>query len=253
MLKAYFDDAGTHNGAPIAVMGGLIGTVEQWDELERRWGPQLSDPLPEVGKPPLKMFHMAACEAADGEFINYRPAERMLVAQHFRRHIAECGLVHTSSAVDAHAWNELVIGPVRDFLGPAIEVCFVNCLDRARQIASCHPYGDRIAVVFDQGLENSRLHKIIDLYKHHGNDKPEFVSITFGKVKHVYPLQAADIIATQNYWMAQEWMGIRPENDPDVAFRNVFRDRRTEGLILDREAIINEIKRRGSDGKLIPV
>ena len=27
MLKAYFDDAGTHAGAPIAVMGGLIGTV----------------------------------------------------------------------------------------------------------------------------------------------------------------------------------------------------------------------------------
>ena len=27
MLKAYFDDAGTHNGSPIAVMGGLIGTV----------------------------------------------------------------------------------------------------------------------------------------------------------------------------------------------------------------------------------
>ncbi len=34
MLKAYFDDAGTHASAPVVVMGGLVGTVEQWDALE---------------------------------------------------------------------------------------------------------------------------------------------------------------------------------------------------------------------------
>ena len=71
MLKAYFDDAGTHNGSPIAVMGGLIGTVAQWERLEDRWGKQLADPLPEAGKPRLQMFHMAECEASQGEFRDY--------------------------------------------------------------------------------------------------------------------------------------------------------------------------------------
>ena len=66
MLKAYFEDAGTHDGAPVAVMGGLIGTVEQWDELEKRWDRQLVDPLPEVGKSRLSAFHMADCEASRG-------------------------------------------------------------------------------------------------------------------------------------------------------------------------------------------
>src|SRR5271154_47753 len=46
MLKAYFDDAGTHGGSPLAVMGGLIGTIAQWDKLEDRWGKQLANPLP---------------------------------------------------------------------------------------------------------------------------------------------------------------------------------------------------------------
>ena len=252
MLKAYFDDAGTHGGSPLAVMGGLIGTIAQWDKLEDRWGKQLANPLPEVGKPSLSMFHMAECEASRGEFRDYKLPERMLVAQHFRRHIAECDFAHSSSVVDVVAWDELVTGPVRELLGPAIEVCFVNCLDRAKEFASGSPYGDKIAIEIDQGLENDRLHKVIDLYKKHGGNRPEFVSITFGKVKDIYPLQAADIIATQNYWMAQEWMDVRSTADADIGFRHAFRGRRIEGLVLDREAIINENKRRGPDGK-IPV
>ena len=177
----------------------------------------------------------------------------MLVAHHFRRHIAECDLAHTSSVADVAAWDELVTGEVREFLGPAIEICFVNCLDRARDFAFDHPYGAKIAVVFDQGIENPRLHTIIDMYKKYGRDRPEFVSITFGKVKEIYPLQAADIIATQSYWMAQEWMNIRMTKDADVYFRHSFKGRRGEGLIFDREAIINELRRRGPDVKLLPV
>jgi hypothetical protein len=227
-------------------MGGLIGTVEQWENLEGRWAMQLANPLPEVGKPKLQKFHMADCEASQGEFRGYRPPERMLVAQHFRRHIAECGLAHTSSSVDVAAWDQLIIGTIKELLGPAIEVCFVNCLDRARQITA---HGDMIAVVFDQGLQTDRLYRVIDLYKKHAGDK--IVSITFGKVKDIYPLQAADIIVTQHYWMAQEWMNIRPTKDPDVAFRHVFKGRPGEGLIFDREAIINERKRRGPDGRLL--
>jgi hypothetical protein len=177
------------------------------------------------------MFHMADCEASQGEFRDYKPPERMLVAQHFRRQIAECGLPHTSSSADVAAWDELIVGPVREFLGPASEVCFVNCLDRAREIT---PPADRIAVVFDQGLESGRLHSIVDLYKKHAG----VVSITFGKVKDIYPLQAADIVATQHYWMAQEWMKIRPTKDPDVAFRHAFKDKLGEGLLFDREGYI---------------
>jgi hypothetical protein len=254
MLKAYFDDAGTHASAPVAVMGGLIGTVAQWERLEDAWGKQLADPLPEVGKPRLNMFHMAECEAARGEFFAYNKAEKALVAQHFRRLIANAGLASTASAVDVAAWDDLVVGPVRDFLGPAIEPGFVHCLTRARDYAWDHPEGRQIAVVFDQGIENDRLHKIIDYYTDYSDSRVEFCSVTFAKVKNVYPLQAADIIATQNYWMAQEYMGIRAAGkDVDFSFRKLFADKPAEGLLLDRAAIAEDLRHRGPDGKLLPV
>jgi hypothetical protein len=254
MLKAYFDDAGTHAGAPVAVMGGLIGTVTEWGQLEDAWGEQLADPLPEVGKPRLSMFHMAACEAADGEFRDYKPTERQTVAQHFRRIIANSGLASTASAVDVAAWDDLVAGPVRDYLGPAIEPGFVHCLTRARDYAWDHPEGREIAVVFDQVIENDRLHKIIDYYTDYSDTRVDFCSITFAKVKNVYPLQAADIIATQNYWLAQQYMGIRAAGkDVDFSFRKLFAEKPAEGLILDRQAIAEDMRHRGPDGKLLPV
>jgi hypothetical protein len=53
MLKAYFDDAGTHAASPAVVLGGLIGTVDQWERLEKLWGLRLADPLPEIVSPSL--------------------------------------------------------------------------------------------------------------------------------------------------------------------------------------------------------
>jgi hypothetical protein len=253
MLKAYFDDAGTHGGSPVSVIGGLIGTVDQWSKLEKAWGEQLANPLPEVGKPRLSMFHMAACEAADGEFAQYKPVERQLAAQHFRRIIADADLASYASAVEVKAWDDLVVGQVRNFLGPAMAFCFEHCLQRVQDHVFDHQ-DHKVAVVFDQGIDRSRLHDIIDLYKNISDSRVEFVSITFAKVADVYPLQAADVIATQNYWLAQEALGIRPsDKDPDISFRHSFAERAAEGLLMGRAEIETELRHRGPDGRLLPV
>jgi hypothetical protein len=98
-----------------------------------------------------------------------------------------------------------------------------------------------------------RLHDVIDIHKNSPDDRVEFCSITFGKVRCNYALQAADIVATQNYWLAQNWMGVRAGNKaPDVAFRKAFSERPFEGLIFDRAAIEEELRRRGPDGKVLP-
>jgi hypothetical protein len=253
IIRAYFDDAGTHAGAPAVVTGGLVGTTAAWEALTKAWGEHLANPLPEAGKPPLKMFHMAACEAADGEFANYRPAERMLVAQHFRDIINKSGLASTATAIDVAAWDELVTGPVRGVLGSALECSFVNCLDRVRSVAFDHEDGRHVAVVFDQGIANPRLHELVDLYVKQPDGRVSFSSITFGKVREFYPLQAADIIATQSYWLAQEALGFgAADKDRDVAFRRIYAKMPSEGLLLNREGIIGELKRRGPDGRLLP-
>jgi capsid portal protein len=127
LLRAYFDDSGTHAGSAVVVLGGLIGTDSEWESFDAAWRAQLAVPLPD--KPRLKKFHLSSCVAAEDEFRHYKPVEREAVVGAFRDIIIHSGLASTASAVDRVAWDELVTGPVRRLLGAALQPCFLNCLD----------------------------------------------------------------------------------------------------------------------------
>jgi hypothetical protein len=90
MLRAYFDDAGTHQNSNVVVIGGLIGTEAQWERFERAWAAKLADPLPDAGKPPLRMFHLSGCAGRwpGSEFADYSDAEQDAVSHDFRQIIS---------------------------------------------------------------------------------------------------------------------------------------------------------------------
>jgi hypothetical protein len=201
MLRAYFDDSGTHPGSPVTVVGGLMGTVDQWTFFEPRWLEKLKNPLP--GKPRLRQFHLSHCRARDGEFREYSEPESDWVTREFREIIASSGLISTASAVNNLAWSELVVGPVRKRMETPLVQCFVNCIDEAIKITKVHPGGPKLALIFDQGIETDRLREITDIYGRHIGGNPWIVSTTFAKVELTLPLQGADMTATESYWQAQ--------------------------------------------------
>ena len=251
MLRAYFDDSGTHSGSPVTGMGGLVGTIPQWEHFEQQWGEKLKNPVP--GKPPLKAFHLSHCAALRGEFQNYGRAESDLVTAEFRRIIASSGLVSTASVIDRVAWDELILGPIREVLGSALEPCFGNCIDESMRIAKIqeNPGNHKIAIVFDQGIKSGRLQHMADLYMRHVGGNPWITSITFAKVQDVLPLQGADMAATESYWHAQKWLEAGDAAQARVHFQDYLKTVRGEGLIIDREAILGEVARRGPDGRVL--
>ncbi len=52
MLRAYFDDSGTHDASKIAVVAGLFGTEGRMDGLDRNWKKHLERPLDGMKAPP---------------------------------------------------------------------------------------------------------------------------------------------------------------------------------------------------------
>jgi hypothetical protein len=247
MVHAYFDDAGTHADSEIVVIGGLIGTESQWEKFERAWSAKLNDPLPEAGKSPLKMFHLSACAGRwpDSEFADYSDAEQDAVIRDFRQIIIDAKLTSTATAVDRKAWDALVIGPYREVLGPALNQCFVNCVDSCLRIVEPSTHGFMLAVMFDKGIWTAALQGIADAFYF-----PRLVSVNFGRVEHVLPLQGADIVATENYWHAAQWLKLGDAALPRPHLRHYLDNMLHEGLILDREAIVKEIARRGPDGRV---
>jgi hypothetical protein len=98
MLRAYFDDSGSHPDSEVVVVGGLIGNPAQWDEFERKWAALLAAPLP--GKPPLKRFHLSACNAQDKEFSGYNETECDAITHDFRQILIETRVISTASSID---------------------------------------------------------------------------------------------------------------------------------------------------------
>jgi hypothetical protein len=244
ILRAYFDDSGTHADSDVVVMGGLIGTAGQWEDFERQWTQKLKCPL--SNKPPLKRFHLSACNARKGEFASYSYAEQDAVIRDFREIIINAKLTSTASAIDRKAWDELVVGRYREVLGNPMPICFLNCVDEIVRFAEPQIHGHQISIVFDQGIYSGDLQKIVDQYTH----RPPVVSITFGKVQEILALQGADIVATENYWHALRW---RHDNNalPRPHLKHFLDNMLYQSRLLDREAIEMELRRRGLDGRLL--
>jgi hypothetical protein len=73
MLRAYFDDSGTH-GADIVLLAGVLGTEWQHRSLERMWQKLIDSPL-DGQKSRLSRFHMAECQSSHNEFAGWSRTE----------------------------------------------------------------------------------------------------------------------------------------------------------------------------------
>jgi hypothetical protein len=235
MLRAYFDDSGSHADSEIVTIGGVMGTPQQWNDFDERWKALLAEPLP--GKPKLRMFHLSHCNAQEGEFQAYSDAECDAVTHDFRQILIDCGLISTASSIDKRAWDELIVGPKRDWLGEALDVCVENCLTETIKIAGPHPEGDQIAVIFDRGIWTPRLDSVTEGYTY-PLGRPRIVTVTFSKVEDVPPLQGADITATENYWHAIKTLRDGYGAQPRPHMRHYLTHMFAEGFLIDRARII---------------
>ena len=242
MLRAYFDDSGTHKGSPVAVWAGLIGIDVQWERLESAWATKLKQPLP--GKPPLKLFHLAACAAAREQFRDYKPADGDAVRYDFRSIIIEAGLFSIGSVVSRPDWDELITGELRNRLGDAGTPCFLNCIRRGLEWArGTWTDENKIVFIFDEGQRNDHLQSLIDrLMAVRDRKPPQILDIGFSRVEASSALQAADTVATESFWAAQEWLKSGSTANATAHFKHFVNNLGGEGLIADREVILEIVR-----------
>jgi len=72
MLRGYFDDSFSHDGAPVFTVAGYLAKKEVWLEWEPEWRAIIQD----AG---LTKFHMTDFEGRWGEFDGWTDAERVAV------------------------------------------------------------------------------------------------------------------------------------------------------------------------------
>jgi hypothetical protein len=251
ILRAYFDDAGTHDRSDVTALGGLIGSAEQWDKFESAWAAKLSEPLPDYRKPPLRKFGLSDCvrRRPGSGFEFYSEVESEAVRHDFRRIILDANLTGVSVVIDKRAWDDLITGQLRNVLGDAVSACFNQCLSEIVRFANPYPHGHSLAVWFDQGIETPFLQYIGKLWTR-PEYGPRIKSVNFARVEHVLPLQGADIVATENYWRAVDWLKLGDGALPGPHWSHYLTNMLHQGQILDRGGIEDEVRRRGPDGRV---
>ena len=159
--------------------------------------------------------------------------------------ILKCGLYSNGAAISRKDWDELVLGNLRTALGDAegysLRIAFVRAIKWAREVA-CQ---NELAFVFDRRPEREHEGKrIFELFERFSKLEaigPAPVSITFSDSHRVLPLQAADLLAWEQYRYAVDYL--RSAGKTKVAIRKELQRLSKGGRIVLRVALRPAIKK----------
>ena len=243
MLTAYFDDSGTHPNSDLVLWYGVFGNNFQWAHFDDLWAAKLKEPSP--GKSAISRFHMAQCQAADGEFVGWSRTATDFLAHELGDIILRCGLWSDGAVIPRKDWDQLVTGDLRTALGDAegysLRIAFVRASKWARRHG-----GDKIAFVFDRRTEKEAEGKrIFQLFEHFAKIEPDAVkpiSVDFSNSTNIRPLQAADLVAWEMYQYSLE--SLRNGGLPHAGrnqMRRLWQGKRMDLGFATRSAIENMV------------
>jgi hypothetical protein len=158
----------------------------------------------------------------------------------------------TGATSDRPTWDSIVPDTAKAYFGGDAEAacfspCFAAAIERARKY---WPEELMMSLHFDKGRRSPKLNAIIDVVERDYRGAPALINISFNVVEAFTPLQAADIIATENYWHAQGVIGGNPQPRPHFAH---FLERvSAEGFIAQEKEIIETLRIHGFVPKIIP-
>ncbi|TAL03684.1 MAG: DUF3800 domain-containing protein [Rhodospirillaceae bacterium] len=201
VLKAYFDESGTHGGSLITAIGGWIGTEQTWSELEQKWLAILT----EYADKGVRYFHMAEALAQEGQFCRVdKPSIDYIITQ-CTKLIGESKVIPLFCAVVNEHWERVVHDPV--FLArfpKPINLCFENLLHTILDWSRDHANSELVVPMFAVHTEfTPQLAEIGHLYTANERTKKILGSLAFDFPERVIPLQVADFLAHQIGWQTK--------------------------------------------------
>lgn len=204
MLRAYFDDSGTHDASKIVLVAGLFGTEGRMDGLDRNWKRHLERPIDGM-KAPLTRFHMADCQASQGEFAGWSRTETDYFCHQLRTAIIESGVSAYVAACARKDWDDLVVGDMRAILGSAEGFCIRNCFVRTVAWAQRNTFDPKMTFIFDNRPSPVKRDAgvVFDAFQRE-TVEPAVVGIAFLSSYDIRPLQAADLLAWEFYQYAND-------------------------------------------------
>jgi hypothetical protein len=255
MLRAFFDDSGTHEGghwgpSKVVAVAGIFGTEAEMRGLEEGWRQHLARPLCGT-KPPLSRFHMTECQDSRGEFAGWTRTEADYFCHQLGTVIIESGVSAYGMACFRKDWDDLIVGDVRAILGDAEGNCVRNCFLKAATWAQMYTFDPEMMFFIDDRPHRQRENRLVfNVFETQSMPPPELIGLSFVTSHKVIPLQAADLIAWEFYQYALDTLSAGKLILPK---RNQFHRLRQEIAVFDLQIARREsIQRIADDARQNP-
>ncbi len=131
------------------------------------------------------------------------------------------------------------------FGGDAEAACFSACFNGAVEHAvRFFPDDLMLSVHFDRGRKSPKLDALIDRATKSYRGSPAIVNLSYNRVIDFTPLQAADIIATENYWHVSSVIAGNDDAKPRPHFFHFLqRVKATNGYLAQEQEILDTLKK----------
>lgn len=210
MLKAYFDDSGTHVGADAIIVAGLLAHEQEWAQLQVDW-------LGALARFGLRKMHMSSCEAARKEFRDWSRDRRDLAISTFAEIIGRMDALMLISALSRSVWERVATETrITDAFPSPVDLCFNDCFQKAIRWRKSSYVNQKVAVIFDERAES------LDAWRRRANGYvrkyPSIIAgFDSGQSANEVALQAADMIAYEGFVFhcQRERLGCEPPPRPN--------------------------------------
>jgi hypothetical protein len=194
LLEAYFDESGSHEGAPVLCVAGYLFERTKRDRLDFLWKEVLD-------RYSLPFFHMVDCAHGNSPFNKLTKEERIAVESEMIAIIREHALFGFAIAVVEKEYNELFPRSPGNPLGSAYTYCCWTLLSVIHEWIVRNQFNGKIAYYFEAGHKNeSEANEIMNIIFGNPNLRASYRYAAHGFVdkKEIRAIQTADIIAWQH-------------------------------------------------------
>lgn len=212
LLKAYFDESGTHAGSPIVLIAGLIAPIETWIDIEREWNENLATSR-------VPYFHAYECDAGVGAFANTERVFRDALRIGLAKVIAKYSPEPVIAGIEKEDWERLqpivARSALRESYGHPCAWCFEYCMQQVVTWSYEQADGEPVAIILASQDEYKTLAN--DIYAAHLVSPAHDYPLAFAAAKLTPAIQAADFVAYEAYKNF-----VRQKNNPNAPYRPQF-------------------------------
>jgi hypothetical protein len=202
MLRAYFDESGTHGEAYVTSIAGYVATKEVWQAVEAGWNDVLGYYRERT---PVRAFRASEClaEPGRGQFATLDQFHRLAIAKRLSEVLGGSEVWPIWCAVVVDDWQAVAPADFRQRYKKPFDLCFEHVMVQLWSWMQRQTNGEKVSPMFAHQTEYAPIMAEVEkAYRSDEGYRAVIGPIAFGWPEEVLPLQAADLMAHEasEYW-----------------------------------------------------